>query len=67
MVKKEDLRTRDTVVVSSDGSIVWIPCYMITSTCKMDTTWFPFDDQKCDLKFGSWTYSGLSLNIEMVG
>ena len=24
----------------------------------MDITWFPFDDQDCDLKFGSWTYSG---------
>ena len=28
------------------------------STCKIDITWFPFDDQQCDLKFGSWTYSG---------
>ena len=25
---------------------------------QVDITWFPFDDQDCDLKFGSWTYSG---------
>lgn len=28
------------------------------STCKIDITWFPFDDQHCDMKFGSWTYDG---------
>ena len=31
---------------------------LFKSTCKIDITWFPFDDQQCDLKFGSWTYSG---------
>ena len=31
---------------------------LFQSTCKIDITWFPFDDQQCDLKFGSWTYSG---------
>ena len=35
--------------------LIWFPS---KSTCKIDITWFPFDDQQCDLKFGSWTYSG---------
>ena len=29
----------------------------------MNLMYFPYDQQKCSLKFGSWTYDGLSLNI----
>ena len=46
------------VVVTSSGSCTYIPPGIFKSTCKIDITWFPFDDQLCDLKFGSWTYSG---------
>lgn len=28
--------------------------------------WFPFDVQRCDLKFGSWTYGGWSLDLQMI-
>lgn len=30
-----------------------------------DITWFPFDDQHCDLQFGSWTYDGRMLDLQM--
>lgn len=36
------------------------------STCYIDVRWFPFDVQRCDLKFGSWTYGGWSLDLKMV-
>ena len=36
---------------------------LFQSTCKIDITWFPFDDQQCDLKFGSWTYSGWQVGV----
>lgn len=35
-----------------------MPPGIFKSTCKIDITWFPFDDQHCDMKFGSWTYDG---------
>ena len=35
------------------------------STCQIDITWFPFDDQSCDLKFGSWTYTGFKVESEL--
>ena len=28
-------------------------------------TWFPFDEQICKLKFGSWTYPNSSINIDI--
>merc|ERR550519_1527896 len=51
------------IVVSSDGSMLYVPPGIFKSTCKVDITWFPFDDQDCDLKFGSWTYSGGKLDL----
>lgn len=35
------------------------------SSCYIDVRWFPFDIQKCKLKFGSWTYGGWSLDLQM--
>lgn len=35
----------------------------LRSSCKIDVTYFPFDDQVCTLKFGSWTYSGLQVDL----
>ncbi|XP_077532206.1 neuronal acetylcholine receptor subunit alpha-7-like isoform X1 [Haemaphysalis longicornis] len=53
------------VVVRSNGSCNYIPPGIFKSTCKIDITWFPFDDQKCDLKFGSWTYHGYQLDLRV--
>ena len=46
------------VVVRHNGSCNYIPPGIFKSTCKIDITWFPFDDQQCKMKFGSWTYDG---------
>ena len=49
------------VVVTSDGLCTYIPPGIFMSTCKIDITWFPFDDQNCEMKFGSWTYNGFNV------
>lgn len=46
------------VVVRHNGSCLYVPPGIFKSTCKIDIAWFPFDDQHCDMKFGSWTYDG---------
>lgn len=46
------------IVVKHNGSCLYVPPGIFKSTCKIDITWFPFDDQHCDMKFGSWTYDG---------
>lgn len=35
------------------------------STCNVDVRWFPFDIQTCKLKFGSWTFDGWLLDLQM--
>jgi hypothetical protein len=49
------------VVVKSDGTCTYIPPGIFKSSCKVDITWFPFDDQDCAIKFGSWTYNGFNV------
>ena len=49
------------VVVTSEGLCTYIPPGIFMSSCPIDITWFPFDDQNCDMKFGSWTYNGFKV------
>jgi len=56
--EKFDGTFQTNVVVTHDGGCLYVPPGIFKSTCKIDITWFPFDDQRCNLKFGSWTYSG---------
>jgi hypothetical protein len=32
---------------------------------QIDITWFPFDDQDCIMKFGSWTYPESGINLTL--
>jgi len=63
--EKFDGTYQTNVVVSNEGSCLYVPPGIFKSTCKIDITWFPFDDQLCDLKFGSWTYSGWKLELAL--
>merc|ERR1719295_1126866 len=56
--EKFDGTYQTNVVVGYDGHCLFIPPGIFKSTCKIDITWFPFDDQDCKMKFGSWTYNG---------
>nr|ABA60380.1 nicotinic acetylcholine receptor subunit type A [Lymnaea stagnalis] len=51
------------VVINYNGNCLWVPPGMFKSTCAIDITWFPFDDQRCNLKYGSWTHEGHLLNL----
>lgn len=41
------------------------PAGIFKSSCYIDVRWFPFDVQQCKLKFGSWSYGGWSLDLQM--
>ncbi|CAH1797208.1 unnamed protein product [Owenia fusiformis] len=44
-------------VLYNDGTVLWIPPAIYKSSCTIDVEYFPFDEQKCDMKFGSWTFN----------
>ncbi|KAI4833263.1 hypothetical protein KUCAC02_016173, partial [Chaenocephalus aceratus] len=61
-----DATFHTNVLVNYSGSCQYIPPGILKSTCYIDVRWFPFDVQKCDLKFGSWTHNGWLLDLQMI-
>ncbi|KAK3507444.1 hypothetical protein QTP70_020637, partial [Hemibagrus guttatus] len=55
------------VVLRYTGEITWDAPAITKSTCVVDVSYFPFDSQQCNLTFGSWTYNGNQVDINMGG
>ena len=51
------------VSVSFDGNNTWMAPAMFQSICDIDIQYFPFDEQKCHLKFASWAYDVSKLDV----
>ncbi|CAB3381709.1 Hypothetical predicted protein [Cloeon dipterum] len=45
------------------GRVEWKPPAIYKSSCEIDVEYFPFDEQTCVLKFGSWTYDGFKVDL----
>lgn len=58
----EKYKTR--VILEDDGRNAWYSPASFRSTCNIDVTYFPFDEQKCSMKFGSWTFVLTDLDID---
>lgn len=50
--------------VHNDGLVIWSPPAIYKSLCLINVEYFPFDEQKCTLKIGSWSYDGYSVDIK---
>lgn len=46
------------VIVSHTGEVVWLSHGIFRSSCDINVEFFPFDEQRCVLKWASWTYDG---------
>ena len=51
-------------MIIHNGTAFWPILTRLKSTCQIDVTYFPYDEQECKLKFGSWTYNGYRVSIE---
>ncbi|XP_035649511.1 cholinergic receptor, nicotinic, alpha 11 [Oncorhynchus keta] len=60
-----DSTFKTNVLVNSSGFAEYLPPGIFMSTCNVDVRWFPFDIQKCEMKFGSWTYDGWLMDLQM--
>ena len=53
---KYEVRLMTKAELTYDGNVKWTPPAIYKSSCEINVEWFPFDEQNCDMKFGSWTY-----------
>ena len=57
------LSTKATVY--HNGLVEWKPPAIYKSSCEIDVEYFPFDEQTCVMKFGSWTYDGFKVRYPL--
>ncbi|XP_041782420.1 acetylcholine receptor subunit alpha-like isoform X3 [Anopheles merus] len=48
------------------GRVEWRPPAIYKSSCEIDVEYFPFDEQTCVMKFGSWTYDGFQVDLRHI-
>ncbi|XP_046583763.1 neuronal acetylcholine receptor subunit alpha-5-like [Haliotis rubra] len=57
--------TGSKVKIGNDGLVKWMVPIMVKSSCVVDVTYFPYDDQKCHLRFGSWIYDVTQVDMRL--
>ncbi|XP_033610438.1 acetylcholine receptor subunit alpha-L1 isoform X2 [Cryptotermes secundus] len=58
--------TMTKAVLHHTGKVVWTPPAIFKSSCEIDVRYFPFDQQTCFMKFGSWTYDGFQIDLKHI-
>nr|XP_018916351.1 PREDICTED: acetylcholine receptor subunit alpha-like 1 [Bemisia tabaci] len=60
-----DYYGQTSTIVKSDGSVLWVPPSRFTVFCTLDLTYWPYDQQTCQLRLGSWSYDGNSIDVQL--
>lgn len=60
---------KPNVVIYADAddnspNINWIPPAIYKSSCTIDVKYFPFDEQVCEMRFGSWTFDAQQVRLK---
>ena len=51
------------MIVDSSGVNKWMSPATFKSSCDMVVTFYPFDKQRCEMTFGSWTFDSRLLKM----
>ncbi|XP_033102338.1 acetylcholine receptor subunit alpha-type acr-16-like [Anneissia japonica] len=54
----ERMKSNIPLIVRHTGMVTLATPTIMTSFCKMNMKYFPFDEQNCELEFGWWVYHG---------
>jgi hypothetical protein len=49
--------------ITHTGYVKWLTQATVKSVCKVNVKHFPYDQQNCELKFGSWAYSAQEMDL----
>ncbi|XP_015753624.1 PREDICTED: neuronal acetylcholine receptor subunit alpha-10-like isoform X3 [Acropora digitifera] len=59
--RMDNIKTR--VRVHNDGHCYWAAPFVFKTSCRFDVRDFPYDKQRCKLKFGSWQFHSKQLDL----
>ena len=59
-----ELTIMTKAILHHDGKVIWKPPSIYKSACEINVEFFPFDEQTCTMKFGSWTYDGYLVDLK---
>ena len=51
------------ISVDSSGNVMWLSPLVITTMCRLNVRFFPYDSQICNITIGSWMYHGFEVDI----
>ncbi|KAH9282909.1 Acetylcholine receptor subunit beta-like 2 [Echinococcus granulosus] len=60
---KYEITTLTRAEVFFNGTVRWMPPALYLSACRIDMEYFPYDEQTCSMRFGSWTYDGSKVDL----
>jgi len=53
-------------LIYPSGQVLWVPPCQVHAHCNFTLDRHPFGEQKCQLKFGSWTYDAYSMDMDLM-
>lgn len=51
------------LTINYTGEVIWYPYEVFQTRCAIDITYFPFDEQTCDISFIIWCYTAYEVVI----
>eukprot|EP00057_Strongylocentrotus_purpuratus_P028009 XP_011682483.1 PREDICTED: neuronal acetylcholine receptor subunit alpha-3 isoform X1 [Strongylocentrotus purpuratus] len=61
-----DIQSASWAGIDYTGLVTWWPPAVYKSSCQINVAYYPFDEQHCLLKFGSWTYDGVVMDLRPI-
>jgi len=61
MMKCSDTNT----LIYPTGDVLWVPPCHLSALCNLTLNTDPYGPQSCVLKFGSWTFDGISMDLQI--
>ncbi|XP_063410798.1 neuronal acetylcholine receptor subunit alpha-3-like [Mytilus trossulus] len=59
---QDDIQLR----IQYDGEVRWEPPAVLSTSCDMDVTFFPYDIQTCEVELASWGFPSTAVNLSFL-